>query len=106
MLSPIIEGENREITAARVAEELAAKHGFILLHPFEDLEVMAGQGTAALEMAEHCQQELGVSSLDAFICPAGGGGLAAGCTLAMDAMMPDTPCYAVEPELFVYEYFL
>jgi len=51
VLSDAVEGENREVTAARLAESLSREHGFTLLHPFEDHDVIAGQGTVAVELA-------------------------------------------------------
>jgi len=48
----MIEGENREVSAARLAEETASRHGYTLIHPFETFDVMAGQGTVGVEMAQ------------------------------------------------------
>ncbi|MGZ5383692.1 MAG: threonine/serine dehydratase [Acidimicrobiia bacterium] len=64
----------------------------ILVHPFDDPRVMAGQGTAALEMFED------VPDLDIVIAPVGGGGLLAGLTLAAAAMRPGTRVIGAEPE--------
>lgn len=61
----------REAATARVIDE----HGATLIHPFDDPLVIAGQGTAALELLEQ------VDDLDAVVAPVGGGGLAAGTTL-------------------------
>ena len=97
-LSPVVPAENREVTAARMAEELSAERGLELLHPFEDREVIAGQGTVGLELAEQCG-EVG-AALDAFVVQTGGGGLTAGCCLALAELMPGVPRYAVEPEAY------
>jgi len=99
VLSEIIEGENREITAARIAEQLAKENGYTLLHPFEDYDVIAGQGTAALELIEYCHDH-GIESLDAFLVQTGGGGLTAGCCLAMEKFMPTCQRFSVEPETY------
>jgi threonine dehydratase len=64
----------------------------ILVHPFDDPRVVAGQGTAALEMFED------VEDLDVVIAPVGGGGLLSGLTLAAAAMRPGIRVIGAEPE--------
>ena len=64
--------------------------GAALVHPYEDPYVMAGQGTAALELQHD------VPGLDAVIAPVGGGGLISGTAIALDPV--DIPLYGVEPE--------
>ncbi len=64
--------------------------------PFDHAHVIAGQGTLALELIEDARAEgLG---MDALLVCTGGGGLIAGCALAIDGTSPDTEVYAVEPE--------
>jgi threonine dehydratase len=75
------------------ARELAARTGATFVHPFEDPLVMAGQGTAALELIEE------VGPLDALVVPMSGGGLMAGCASAAHALAPDCVLVGVEPEL-------
>ncbi|MET0476799.1 MAG: pyridoxal-phosphate dependent enzyme, partial [Actinomycetota bacterium] len=75
-----VTGENRE----RFAAELAAARGLRLVHPFDDHDVMAGQGTAALELLE---DEPG---LDLVLVPVGGGGLIAGTAAAVRGRSPTT----------------
>eukprot|EP00729_Bicosta_minor_P014530 gene14530-4130_t len=75
----------------------ARSYGRTLLHPFEDHDVIAGQGTAALELAKHCEQ-IGVEALDAFLVCTGGGGLTAGCCTVLKELMPSCNLYSVEPE--------
>ena len=65
---------SREDTVAAEIE----RHGFTLVHPFDDWNVIAGQGTAALELLEDA------GPLDLVICPVGGGGLLAGTALAVE----------------------
>ena len=96
VLSDVVPGVNREVTAAELARSLAAEHGFTLLHPFEDGDVIAGQGSCGVELCEQCA-ERGVTELDALLIPTGGGGLAAGCALATSAAFPKAALYAVEP---------
>jgi threonine dehydratase len=78
----------REETAARIVAETGAH----LVHPYNDLRVMAGQGTAALELLEE------VPDLDAVVCPVGGGGLLAGTAVVAKTLRPGIKVYAGEPE--------
>jgi len=79
--------------AAREARcaELQADLGAELVHPYTDARVIAGQGTAALELL--CSRE----RFDAVIVPVGGGGLAAGTALSVAARAPGTRLYLAEP---------
>lgn len=80
--------EDRAAIARRLVEEQGAQ----LIPPFDDLRVMAGQGTAALELL----QETG--PLDALIVCAGGGGLLSGCAVAARHLAPGIRVYGAEPE--------
>jgi threonine dehydratase len=77
----------REQMCARVL----ADTGAALIHPFEDERVMAGQGTAALELLEDFPE------LDLILCPVGGGGLLSGTAVAAKALRPTIKIIAVEP---------
>jgi len=79
-----------------LAETLAAERGATLIPPFDHPDVIAGQGTAALELLE----DTGALGLvpDAFAVCTGGGGLTAGCVLALEALAPEAEVFAVEPE--------
>ena len=79
-----------------ISAGIAARTGAALIPPYEHPHVIAGQGTAALELAEDCSRA-GLR-LDALLVCTGGGGLIAGSALAMDAVSPATRVYAVEPE--------
>ncbi|WP_265516847.1 threonine ammonia-lyase [Nitratireductor luteus] len=81
-----------------IADAVRAESGAILIPPYDDEDVMAGQGTAGIEIAEQCAA-LGVVP-DLLICPAGGGGLLAGIATAMASLSPATALYAAEPEGF------
>lgn len=77
----------REAACAR----LMAETGATLIHPFNDYRVMAGQGTAALELlADH-------PDLDQILCPVGGGGLLCGTAVAAKSMHPAIRVIATEP---------
>ena len=80
--------EDREALGAALAEE----RGLILVPPYEHPLVMAGQGTAALELLED------VADLDLLLAPVGGGGLIAGCATAAKALRPGIRVIGVEPE--------
>ena len=77
----------REATCARVTAETGAT----LIHPSEDERVIAGQGTAAVELLED------ISNLDLFLCPVGGGGLLGGAALTAKSMRPKLLVIATEP---------
>jgi threonine dehydratase len=68
-----------------------AATGAVMVHPFTDERVMAGQGTAVLELMED------VPDLDLILCPVGGGGLLAGTAIAAKAVRPSVQVIAVEP---------
>ncbi|MFT4192524.1 MAG: threo-3-hydroxy-L-aspartate ammonia-lyase [Comamonas sp.] len=75
-----------------IGRELAAQHGYTLIPPYDHPDVIAGQGTAALELFEE------VGELDALFVPLGGGGLLAGTALAKSGRSPACALYGVEPE--------
>ncbi|HSJ26337.1 MAG TPA: threonine/serine dehydratase [Longimicrobiales bacterium] len=72
-------------------EELRQRDGGVLIHPFDDPAIMAGQGTVALEICDD------VPELDAIVIPAGGGGLLSGASAAMKALQPGARVIGVEP---------
>jgi threonine dehydratase len=75
-----------------IGRSLAQQRGLALIPPFDHPDVIAGQGTCALELIEE------VGPLDALVTPLGGGGLLGGCTLAARALAPACALYGVEPE--------
>jgi threonine dehydratase len=75
-----------------IARALAAERGLTVIPPVDHPDVVAGQGTAALELFEE------VGQLDALFVPVGGGGLISGSVLSAQAMAPDCRLYGVEPE--------
>jgi len=78
----------REEAAARLVEQT----GGALLHPFDQDEVIAGQGTVALELNEQ------ISDFDAVIVPVGGGGLISGIALALRELRPQVRIFGAEPQ--------
>ncbi|MDT7605290.1 MAG: threo-3-hydroxy-L-aspartate ammonia-lyase, partial [Acidobacteriota bacterium] len=76
----------------QVAREIAERDGLVLVPPYDDYLVMAGQGTCAMELFEE------TADLDAIVVPFGGGGLFAGASVAAKSVNPRVECFAVEPE--------
>jgi threonine dehydratase len=74
------------------------ERGMVLVPPFDDPAIIAGQGTIGLELVAEAQS-LGLH-LDAVIIPCGGGGLSSGISLAVKAASPDTEIWVAEPEHF------
>ncbi|MDQ3665337.1 MAG: threonine/serine dehydratase [Acidobacteriota bacterium] len=81
-------GEDREA----VAHALAERESLVMVPPYDDYLVMAGQGTSALEFLED------VPDLDCILTPCSGGGLFAGVSTAAKGIKPEIRCFAVEPE--------
>ncbi|WP_152185714.1 threo-3-hydroxy-L-aspartate ammonia-lyase [Segeticoccus rhizosphaerae] len=75
-----------------IAQGLADSEGLTLIPPYDHPDIIAGQGTAALELLEE------VDGLDALFVPLGGGGLLSGSALAAAELAPDARVYGVEPE--------
>jgi threonine dehydratase len=80
--------EARVVTCA----DVIAKTGATLIHSFENPDVIAGQGTATVELLED------ISDLDLVMCPVGGGGLLSGTAVAAKSMRPNIKVIAAEPE--------
>src|SRR5260370_20623815 len=78
---------------AAATEELVARHGYVLIPPFDDGRVIAGQGTIGLEIAADCPQA------DLVVVPVSGGGLISGIAAAVRACCPGAAVVGVEPEL-------
>ncbi|MBQ0754049.1 MAG: threonine ammonia-lyase, biosynthetic [Gammaproteobacteria bacterium] len=74
------------------ARELEKKDGMTFVHPYDDVDVIAGQGTVAMEILRQCS-----GPLDAIFVPVGGGGLAAGVAAYVKYVRPDVRVIAVEP---------
>ena len=83
-----------ERSREEIARELQQEHGYTLIPPFDHYDVLAGQGTAALEL---CDQAAG--PLDLLLVPCGGGGLLSGCAIAAKGRTPGCRVVGVEPEL-------
>jgi len=89
----ILHGEVVDEAFAK-AWELQEKDGYVFVHAFDDPQVIAGQGTAALEMLEDAPD------LDMLVIPIGGGGLMSGTAIAARSVNPDIELLGVEAELY------
>jgi len=82
-----------ESSREELAKELQAKNGYTLIPPYDHINVVAGQGTAALELFEQ------VGDLDMLLTPCGGGGLLSGSAIAARGKSPACRVIGIEPEL-------
>jgi threonine dehydratase len=89
----IIQYDPADTTREEISRDLAKRHGYILIPPYDHIDIVAGQGTSALELLEE------VKSLDMLLVPCGGGGLLSGSAIAAKNMAPECRVIGVEPEL-------
>ncbi|MDY0883263.1 threonine ammonia-lyase [Dongia soli] len=89
----ILQGEGID-AAATYAREVAAQENLVFVHPYDDPYIVAGQGTAGLEILEQA------GDLDCLIIPIGGGGLISGIATAVKALKPEIEIYGVESALY------
>jgi len=89
----VLDGESYD-EASEFALKLCKERDLVFIHPFNDVEVMAGQGTVAIEMLED------VPDLEILPVPIGGGGLIAGVATAAKHIKPDISIVGVEPAMF------
>jgi len=82
----------QERSREAIAKELQQQHGYTMIPPFDHLDVLTGQGTAALELGEQA------NGLDLLLVPCGGGGLLSGCAIAAKGLNPECRVVGVEPE--------
>ncbi len=89
----VVDYNPREKTREEVAGKLREDHGYTMIPPYDHPDVIAGQGTAALEMMDE------VKALDMLLVPCGGGGLLSGSAIAAKGVKPNCRVIGVEPEL-------
>src|SRR5206468_8174578 len=75
------------------AEQLAAEHGYVIVPPYNDEKIIAGQGTMGLEILEDLKQ------VETVLVPVGGGGMISGIATAIKLSKPTARVIGVEPEL-------
>ncbi len=86
--------ESREALGARIAED----NNLALIRPYDNVDVISGQGTTGLEICEQLEEK-GIKA-DILAAPCGGGGLMSGISLAMKERSPETRIFTAEPEHF------
>ncbi|UCG04841.1 MAG: pyridoxal-phosphate dependent enzyme [Desulfobacterales bacterium] len=89
----IIGYDPEETTREKISTDLKETHGYTLIPPYDHEDIIAGQGTAALELGEK------VKNLDMVLVPCGGGGLLSGCAIASKGINPKCRVIGIEPEL-------
>lgn len=89
----IIGYDPEETTREKISTDLKETHGYTLIPPYDHEDIVAGQGTAALELGEK------VKNLDMVLVPCGGGGLLSGCAIASKGINPKCRVIGIEPEL-------
>jgi threonine dehydratase len=89
----IIQYDPADTTREEISRDLAKRHGYKLIPPYDHIDIVAGQGTAALELLEE------VKPLDMLLVPCGGGGLLSGSAIAAKNMATECRVIGVEPEL-------
>ena len=89
----IVEYNPQQTTREKISEDLEKKHGYVLIPPYDHVDIVAGQGTAALELFEE------IDSMDMLLVPCGGGGLLSGSAVAAKGVNPACRVIGIEPEL-------
>jgi threonine dehydratase len=89
----IVEYNPQETTREKICEDLERKYRYILIPPYDHVDIVVGQGTATLEFFEE------INSLDVLLVPCGGGGLLSGSAIAAKGVNPACQVIGIEPEL-------
>jgi len=89
----VIDYNPDEKTREDISVELLSKHGYTLVPPYDHINIVAGQGTAALELFEK------EAALDMLLVPCGGGGLLSGSAITAKSINPHSRVVGIEPEL-------
>jgi threonine dehydratase len=89
----VIEYDPEETTREKLSKDLEIEHGYTLVPPYDHIDIVAGQGTAAMELLDKHD------SLNMLLAPCGGGGLLSGCGVAAKGKKPNCRVIGIEPEL-------
>ena len=89
----VVDYDPQQASREKISDELADEHGYTLIPPYDHLDIVAGQGTAALELIKE------VKTLDTLLVPCGGGGLLSGSAIAVKGMGSNCRVIGIEPEL-------
>jgi threonine dehydratase len=82
-----------ETSREKISQDLSIRYGYTLVPPYDHIDIVAGQGTAAMELFDK------VNALDMLMVPCGGGGLLSGSAVAARAMSPNCRVIGIEPKL-------
>jgi len=89
----VVDYNPAETTREKISEDLLSRHAYTLVPPYDHINIVAGQGTAALELIQK------VKTVDMLLVPCGGGGLLSGCAIAARGINPACRVIGIEPEL-------
>jgi len=89
----VIEYDPGDASREKISQDLSIRHGYTLVPPYDHIDIVTGQGTAAMELFDE------LSSLDMLMVPCGGGGLLSGCAVAAKGKNPNCRVIGIEPEL-------
>jgi threonine dehydratase len=89
----VVDYNPAEASREKISQDLLSKHNYTLVPPYDHVNIVAGQGTAALELFEKTK------SLDMLLVPCGGGGLLSGSAIAAKGINPRCRVIGIEPEL-------
>jgi len=92
----VIMCEPKDSERTRLANEMVEKHGGVLVHPNQDPDVIAGQGTIAVELLDQFRE---IGDLDAIFVPVGGGGMISGIAMFAKTAFPGLKVIGLEPSL-------
>lgn len=93
----IVESGNTQVDREETTKKVVEERGLVFVHPYNDWDIITGQGTAAYEMFEELNEKN--VKLDFIVFPIGGGGLASGTLLSTKYFSPETVKIGVEPEM-------
>jgi threonine dehydratase len=89
----VVDYDPAQTTREKISEGILKEHDYTLVPPYDHIDIVAGQGTAALELFDR------VKNLDLLLVPCGGGGLLSGSAIAAKGMNPGCRVIGIEPEL-------
>jgi threonine dehydratase len=89
----VIEYDPQKTSRERLSKDLEIEHGYTLVPPYDHIDIVAGQGTAAMELLDRHD------SLNMLLAPCGGGGLLSGCAVAAKGKKPNCRVIGIEPQL-------
>ena len=89
----VIEYNPEDASREKISQDLSMRHGYTLIPPYDHIDIVAGQGTAAMELFDE------LKFLDMLLVPCGGGGLLSGCAVVAKGKNPSCRVIGIEPEV-------